>query len=134
MEYEKLLKRAMEKLPKKVETGDRFQVPKPDIERSGQKIVVKNFGEIISAMRRDGNHLIKYLGRQLATSCNIQGNALIFQGRVSREILERKIDDYIKEFIYCKVCGKPDTKLIKEDRIYFLKCEACGARNSVRSI
>jgi translation initiation factor 2 subunit 2 len=134
MEYEKLLKKAMEKLPKKTESKDRFKIPQVVCEITGQRSTVKNFSEILSILRRDGNHLAKYLGRELATACNIQGATLVFQGKVSKEMLQKKVEEYIKEFVYCKVCGEPDTKLIKEDRIYFLKCEACGARNSARSI
>ena len=134
MEYEELLKRAMEKLPKRIESKDRFKVPEMVYEVSGQKGVIRNFGDILSVLRRDGSHLAKYLGRELATACSIQGTTLVFQGKVSREILKKKIDGYVKEFVYCKVCGEPDTKLTKEDRIYFLKCEACGARNPARSI
>lgn len=134
MEYKELLKRAMEKLPKNVEKKERFEVPKIFCEVSGNKTVFKNFGEILAVLRRDSNHLAKYLSKELATSGSVQGNILIFQGRVSREILQKKFDDYIKEFVYCKECKEPDTKLIKEDRIYFLVCEACGARHPVRSI
>jgi len=134
MEYEELLKRAMEKLPKNVEKKDRFEVPKVFCEVSGNKTVLKNFGEILAVLRREPSHLAKYLSKELATSGSVQGSTLIFQGKASREILQKKLDDYVKEFVYCKECGKPDTKLVKEDRIYFLVCEACGARHPVRSI
>lgn len=134
MNYEELLKRAMEKLPKRVENKERFQMPEIIIEISGPKTIIKNFGEIISVLRRDGNHLAKYLGRELATADIIQGSSLIFQGRLSREILQKKINDYVKEFVYCKECGEPDTKLVKEERIVFVKCEACGAKHPARSI
>jgi len=134
MKYEELLKRAMEKLPKGAEKRERFEVPKIVCEVSGNKIVLKNFGEILTILRREPSHLAKYLSKELATSVSVQGNILVFQGKVSREILQKKLDDYVKEFVYCKECGKPDTKLVKEGRIYFLVCEACGARHPARSI
>lgn len=134
MEYEELLKRAMEKLPKTIEKRERFEVPKILYEISGNKTVLKNFGEILVVLRRDAGHLAKYLSKELATAGSVQDNTLIFQGKISREILQKKIDDYVKEFVYCKECGKPDTKFVKEGRIYFLVCEACGAKKPVRSI
>lgn len=134
MKYEELLKKAMERLPKNVEKRERFEVPKVVCEVSGSKTVLRNFGEILAVLRRDPSHLAKYLSKELATAGSVQGNLLTFQGKISREILQRKTDDYVKEFVYCKECGKPDTKLVKEDRIYFLVCEACGARHPVRSI
>ncbi|MHA1988975.1 MAG: translation initiation factor IF-2 subunit beta, partial [Promethearchaeota archaeon] len=51
-----------------------------------------------------------------------------------KDIIQKKIESYVKEYVLCKECGKPDTKLIKEGRITFLKCEACGAKSSVKSI
>ncbi len=134
MGYDELLKRAMEKLPKDVEKRERFEVPKIICEISGNKIVLKNFGEILAVLRREPNQLAKYLSKGLATSASVQGNILVFQGKISREILQRKIDDYVKEFVYCKECGKPDTKIVKEGRVCFLVCEACGARHPTRSI
>jgi translation initiation factor 2 subunit 2 len=134
MEYEELLKRAMEKLPKTMEKRERFEVPKIVCEASGNKTVLKNFGEILTVLRRDSGHLAKYLSKELATSAPVQDNALIFQGKISREILQKKIDDYVKEFVRCKECGNPDTKFVKEGRIHFLVCEACGAKKPMRSI
>ena len=134
MKYEELLKKAMERLPKNVEKKERFEVPKIVCEVSGSKTVLRNFGEMLVVLRRDPSHLAKYLSKELATAGSVQGNLLTFQGKISREMLQRKTDDYVKEFVYCKECGKPDTKIVKEDRIYFLVCEACGARHPARNI
>jgi len=49
-------------------------------------------------------------------------------------LVEKKIDAYIKEFVYCKECKRPDTHIEKEGRIIFLKCEACGAKEYLRRI
>jgi len=134
MEYEGLLKKAMEKLPKKSEEKKRFILPQVICEVSGTKTFFRNFGEIANSLRRDTTHLSKYLFKELATPGSIQGNILIFQRKVSKEMLEEKLNDYLKGFVYCKECGEPDTKLIKEDKIFFIKCEACGARYPIRPI
>ena len=42
--------------------------------------------------------------------------------------------DILVDWNFCPECGKPDTNLVKEDRINFLVCEACGARTSVKSV
>lgn len=133
-EYEELLKKAMEKIPKKASTEERFKIPLVSTEIQGNKTLVKNFGEILSVLRRSSAHLSKYLLKELATPGNIQENILILQRRVPEEILQKKIESYVKEFVFCKVCNKPDTKLVKEDRFFFIKCEACGAKAPVRVI
>jgi len=128
MEYEEMLKRAIEKLPKNVEKK-RFQIPLVACEISGSRTVLKNFSEILNILRRDAAHLSKYLSKELATASSVQGQILVFQGNIPRER-----NEYVKEFVFCKQCKEPDTKLEKEDRFVFIKCEACGARYPARSI
>ena len=134
MNYDELLKKAMEKLPKKTDSKDRFVVPPVEYEFSGTKTIFNNFGQILTVLRRDAHHLSKYLCKELATPASVEGNTLVFQRKLPKEILQKKLDDYIKEFVLCKVCGEPDTKLTKDDRVTFIKCEACGASYPARSI
>lgn len=133
-DYEELLKRAMEKLPKKQETKDRFTVPEVLVEISGSRTILKNFSDIASSLRREQAHLSKFLSKEMATSGSIQGITLVFQGNIRKEILQKKLEDYIKEFVYCKECKEPDTRLVKEGRVTFMVCEACGAKHPVRNI
>ena len=132
--YENLLNKAFEKLPKRQETKDRFVVPEAVVEISGNRSILKNFADISSKLRRDQQHIAKFLSKELATSTSIQGGTLVFQGNTRREILQKKIEDYIKEFVYCKECKEPDTRLVKEGRVTFMVCEACGAKHPVRNI
>jgi translation initiation factor 2 subunit 2 len=134
MEYEEMLKRAVEKLPKDVDKKKRFQIPTVVCETSGNRTVLKNFSEILSVLRRDTAHLSKYLSKELATAVSVQGTVLVFQGNIQRESLQNKLNEYVKEFVYCRQCKEPDTKLEKEGRFIFIKCEACGARYPARSI
>jgi len=134
MDYESLLNKIYEKIPKKSETADRFKVPSVEIEIVGQKTVFKNFSQILTVLRREANHAAKFLSRELAVPNSVQGNNLIFQGKVGKEILQKKMEDYIKEFVYCKQCGEPDTKLVKEERVTYMVCEACGAKHPARHL
>ena len=134
MDYENLLNSAFEKLPKKLESADRFKVPEVELEIIGPKTVFKNFSQIITVLRRDASHFAKFLSKELAVPGSIQSNNLVFQGKVGREILQKKTADYVKEFVYCKECGEPDTKLVKEGKVTYMICEACGAKHPVRSL
>jgi translation initiation factor 2 subunit 2 len=133
-DYESLLKNAIEKMPKKDIEKKRFEMPQVVSMQQGNKTIVRNFSEILSTLRRNERHLSKYLFKQLATPGNIEGKALILQRKVPRTLLQKKLEDYVREYVYCKVCGEPDTLLVKEDRITFMQCEACGARSSARDI
>ena len=132
-DYEKLLKRAMEAVPKDSKGIKRFEVPVAVSEVQGSKTIIRNFGELLSAFRRDAKHLSKFLFKQLATPGDVQGSVLILQRKVPQRMIQEKLEAYAKEYIYCKECGKPDTKLTKEDRVSFIRCEACGAKFPVRN-
>ena len=134
MDYEKLLNKAYEKLPEKVKTPDRFEIPIVETIVQGNKTIIRNFTQIYQTLRRDPKHLLKFLTKELATPANFDGSRLILQSRIPRSLIQKKLEAYVKDYVICKECGRPDTKLIKEDRITFLKCEACGAKASVKSL
>lgn len=134
MKYEELLEEAFKKIPERIEKRERFEVPEPLIETSKKRTVLRNFSSMAQALRRDERHFSTYLFKELATMGNIQAGSLVFQGRISSELIRKKISDYIKEFVICKECGNPDTKLVKEERLYFIKCDACGCKYPARKI
>ncbi|MFQ6010076.1 MAG: translation initiation factor IF-2 subunit beta [Candidatus Aenigmatarchaeota archaeon] len=132
--YEELLKKAMEKMPKKKEGGERFEVPKVESIIQGHQTIIRNLGQIAEALRREQKHLLKYLSKALAAPINVDGTRAIIQGKIPQRTIQKKLENYVKEYVLCKECGKPDTKIEKEDRISFLKCEACGAKGAVKGI
>ncbi len=132
--YEALLKRAREKLPIKVSaTQERFEVPKVLWLIQGVKTIISNFGNICTIFNRPQEHLLKYLQRELATPANIDGPRLIMGRKLQAEAINNKLVQYANDFVICKVCKKPDTKLIKEDRITYMHCMACGAKNPIKA-
>jgi len=34
--------------------------------------------------------------------------------------------------VICSECGKPDTRLVKDDRVLMLRCDACGGHRPVK--
>ncbi|MBU7043325.1 MAG: translation initiation factor IF-2 subunit beta [Theionarchaea archaeon] len=132
--YENMLDRALSKLPEKVFEKSRFEIPKSDSFTMGNRTIIRNFQEIAQKMNRDPNHLMKFLSGELATSGNFESRGAVFQGRFSQYQINEKIEKFATTYVLCHECGKPDTRLVKEGRITFLQCEACGARHSVRSM
>jgi translation initiation factor 2 subunit 2 len=133
MEYEEMLKRAREKLPEVVLTKERFEIPKVKGHLEGNKTVISNFLQIASIFNRDTDHFLKYILKELAAPGKVANNILIIGTKVSSGIINEKIQAYAEEFVLCKSCGKPDTKLEKEEGFLYLKCAACGSRYPVKS-
>ena len=133
MNYEQLLEKAYKEV-KPVETGSRFEIPRVKGHVEGTKTIITNFSQICDSLRRDKDHVTKYLYKELATSGKIDGERLIFSRKLTSARINEKIGQYTKEFVICPECKKPDTELIKENRLMFIKCLACGAKKTVNAI
>lgn len=133
-DYEKQLNRALEQIPKAVFEKGRFQTPEAEVVIVGNRTILRNFKAIASALNRDQDHLVKYLLRELGVAGNIDGHQAVFQGKFAKSVVDERIKRYVNEFVLCRECGGPDTKLTRQERVYVLKCEACGARAAVRSV
>ena len=133
MDYEQLLNEAYKKIKKIESSSGRFEIPKIEGHFEGKKTILTNFFQIASYIRRDANHFQKFLLKELATSGQKEGERLVLNNKIPSEKINQKIEQYAKEFVICRECGKPDTELIKEDRFTFIHCLACGAKHSVRS-
>ncbi len=132
--YEELLERALKMLPENVVKRERFEIPKVSLQREGTKTIIKNFSSIAKALNRNEEHIFKYLVRSLGTAGVIESGRLVLQGKFTEEEVQKEVEDYVKTYVLCKECGAPDTELVREERILFVKCLACGAKHSVRSI
>ncbi len=131
--YENLLDNAYEKVKPLKESKERFEIPKVEGHIEGTKTIITNLPQIASYLRRDINHLLKHLLKELATPGVFKGNRLVLQTKQSSQKINEKINDYANEFVICRECKKPDTQLIKEPPFLFIKCLACGAKHSVRA-
>lgn len=134
-EYVSMLNRALSKLPNMAfkRTG-RFEIPDVKHMVVGNRTFIKNFKQISETIRRDENHLLRFLAKEMATAAAIEGEQAVFHGKFNVETIKRLIESYVKEYVICPVCRSPDTRIIKEERFRFIVCEACGAKSSIRSI
>jgi translation initiation factor 2 subunit 2 len=133
MDYKILLKRGREKLPENISRGQRFEIPKAKGHLQGNKTVISNMGEISKILQRKLELVVKYVEKQLATKAVIEGTFVIFNTKLSATKINERIQQFADQLVICKECGKPDTKLSKDTGVFFLKCQACGAKYSVKS-
>ena len=131
--YEELLDEAFLTVKKTNSTGERFEIPKAEGHFEGKKTVFTNFLQIASFLRRDQEHFLKFLVKELATAGQMEGDRLVLNKKVSSKEINPKIEEYVKEFVVCRQCGKPDTEIVKEDRMNFMHCLACGAKQPIRA-
>ena len=130
--YEKLLDEAYTKVKVVEGSGGRFEIPNIEGHIEGKKTILTNFLGISSHIRRDPEHFQKFILKELATSGQMDGDRLVLNNKIPSTKINAKIEQYIKEFVICRECGKPDTELKKENRLNFIHCLACGAKHPVR--
>lgn len=133
MNYEEMLKKGREEIPKSVLESERFTIPGIKGHIQGNKTILSNFAQIASVLGREPEHLLKYVLKELATPGEIKKSGVIIGRKVSAASVNEKIKKYAEAFVICSECKKPDTKLNKDGRMLSLKCLACGAQKPVKA-
>ena len=133
-DYKSMLDNVRKNLPEAVFIKERFEIPKVMGHIQGNRTVISNFLQIASTLRRDVDHLLKFVLKELATPGEIKkSGALLLGTKVPASRINDKIRQYANEFVLCLECGKPDTQIIKEGELTYMKCTACGAKNFVKA-
>ena len=132
-DYEKLLKRIEKNLIKDSKAVDnRFELPPVDVMWEGQRTILRNFSDYPKIMRRDPSKVLQYLSKEFAVPAEKIGDTAMFIGKREPDDFTRLFKIYVTDYIECQTCKSPDTKIMKEKRISFLLCEACGAKSTVK--
>ncbi|RME55077.1 translation initiation factor IF-2 subunit beta [Candidatus Woesearchaeota archaeon] len=134
MKYEEMLDRAFKLMPEINTKGERFEVPKAHGRIQGNTTIITNFQQMVQLFRRDSEHFLKFLQKELATPAQIDGPRLVLKRKLSPALINAKIKKYADEFVLCYTCKKPDTQIIEENGVNVLKCAACGAKHKIKSV
>ena len=130
--YEKLLDNVYANLPKKTADDQRFEFPVFDSFIEGNKTIIKNFEAVASKLRREKQFLVKFFSKELATPINLEGDRVVLQRKVNPAILNKKLEEFIRDYVICGICEKPDTNIQSYGTVKEIVCEACGARRPVK--
>jgi translation initiation factor 2 subunit 2 len=132
--YDELLKRACAQMPEVSAKKERIELPRLFVNTVGMRTIISNFKEVSDVLDRDPQHILKFLTREMATAATFHESRAIFQGKFQRDSFERLLQRYMEAFVTCPVCHRPDTKIVKEKRLSFLACNACGAKSSIKQL
>lgn len=124
--YEKLLDRTWNSLPEGLKSVSRFEIPVANTFIEGNQTIVRNFNDIADILNRDPRHILTYLSKELAAPATFDGNRAIIQRVLRDAMINRKIEDYAKEYVLCHECKRPDTKITELSGEKIIRCTACG--------
>ena len=134
LDYKKLLKKVLDDPSTKKVVEDRFKLPKAEIFYEGNTTVIKNFDKISDAVNRDPDLILRFLLGGVGTAGELDGSRVVFQGKIPPKHMQDKLKEYVDTYVMCSECNRPDTHLVKQGRTILIRCDACGAFRSVRSI
>jgi translation initiation factor 2 subunit 2 len=127
MNYDSALDRALDALPERSTEERRLRIPDPEGESDGAFTRLTNVKEIADALGRKPEHLHRAIQREFGTNGQFENGRARYNGSFSLADFENAIEEYVAEFVTCSECGLPDTRLVTEDGVEMLRCEACGA-------
>ncbi|AEB95538.1 MAG: translation initiation factor IF-2 subunit beta [Metallosphaera sp.] len=134
-QYFALLDRLYIKLPKKDLASETQALPVLSIINIGNTTIIRNFGEFCDRIRREDKICMRYLLKELAAAGSLSENGqLSIQGKFSSSIVNTFMDRFIKTYVQCSTCKSLDTVLVKDKKIWYIQCLACGAKNSVKPL
>ncbi|BCS92816.1 Translation initiation factor 2 subunit beta [Metallosphaera sp. J1] len=133
--YNVLLDRLYTKLPKKDLAAETQTLPTLTIINVGNTTIIRNFSEYCDRIRREDKICMRYLLKELAAAGSISENGqLMIQGKFSNAIVNTFMDRFLKTYVQCSTCKSLDTVLVKEKKIWYIQCLACGAKNPVKPL
>ena len=133
MSYEELLDEAYKKVEVSEECN-RFEVLKVKGHHEGTKTIVLNFRQIALCIRRAPEHLLKFLTKELASQGEISGDRLILSRKLASKDINEKIEKYVRDYVVCPKCNKPDSELNEEGGKLSFHCLACGEKREVHKL
>lgn len=131
--YEKLLEKAYNGIKTATGSSERFEVPKVKGQVAGKNTIITNMAQIASYVRRPIEQIAKFLQKELATPGKLENDRLILIAKLGSDKVNEKLELYVKEFVICNECKKPDTEIVSEKGIKLKHCLACGAKTPIRS-
>jgi translation initiation factor 2 subunit 2 len=132
--YDELLKRACAQMPEVSAKRERLELPRIILTTVGMRTIISNFKEVADSLDRDPQHILKFLTREMATAATFHDSRAIFQGKFQRESFGRLLQRYMESYVICPVCKRPDTRVVKDKRLSFLVCNACGAKSAIKQL
>jgi translation initiation factor 2 subunit 2 len=131
-DYKVLLEKAYSKVKKIEKSSERFEIPKLEGRVENKSTIITNINEIAEKIRRPVDNIIKFLQRELAAPVRMNSSKMIINSKINSSRVNEKLNLYVKEFVLCPVCAKPDTEIVSEKQVKIKHCLACGAKSPIK--
>lgn len=116
------------------DTHYRYKMPRVNIKYEGKntgiKTILSNLNEISISLKRNPEHIFKFLSYELNVQTKIDKNKYIINGKHEQDLIQNLIFCFIDKFVLCKHCENPETFFLNVTT-FEMECLACGNRSTV---
>jgi translation initiation factor 2 subunit 2 len=127
LDYNTLLDRLYMSLPPRTLESTRFELPTADSIVQGKQTIWKNFSKNAKDLKREEVQMYKFVMKEISTASTILNGTLVLNGIFNNQKINQILEKYIRFFVLCSACKKPDTEIATQNNVKILKCTACGA-------
>jgi len=104
----------------------------PKVKTINRKSVFVNFKMFVSALRTSESILKKFIEKEFGCSSSIDSKGMLILDKTIREsYFMNAISTFIKNYIKCPQCKDKNTEIIKENRLYYIKCYKCLSKSYI---
>jgi len=132
--YSTLLERLYKNLPKK-RVAEAIEIPTLNVSHVGLQTQIRNFKEICDIIRREPRICMRFFLKELAARGTIDDSGIFtIYSRVSTQTLNALFRRFLMTYVRCSTCSSLHTVLIRQGKVWVIKCLACGAESPVKPI
>ena len=121
-----------------IDQFQRYKMPKlaTRYNEGRKRTYITNLLEVCAALNRDQDFVVLYIKKKLSTSVSWKKKQeeLELGGIYKVDFLQGILQDLINEYILCRVCSNPETKLRLKSKgtSLSMKCAACGGKSVIK--
>lgn len=110
-----------------------IKLPDPVVQYNNAKTHVANFNDICGKLNRTPEHVKNYFDTELKSTSSLDGNKnLIINGKYNTgNKIKNTFVKYRAKYVTCVQCKSFSTNLEKQNKINYVKCNACSSTRSV---
>lgn len=107
-------------------------IKRPEIQLQNRKTFIPNFSQMCASMKREPADVSAYINKELQMQTSISAGGVLIIHAISRKTqVEKVIEKYVLEFVRCPLCKFQDTRIEKDNRITYLRCNRCHASTAI---
>lgn len=133
-QYDALLDRLYSRLPQR-KSSKAYDIPQLELEYIGDHVVIRNFGYVCERLRREPRIVARFLLKELGAPGSLsEKNVLTIYRNIKAQSIINQYNRFLEMYVKCPTCKSYDTELIREGKIWYIRCLACGAVTSIKAV